>query len=36
MLYPSGGSWGGCEDPRMVVIDGWVYVTFNMFHNWTL
>ncbi len=36
MLYPSGGSWGGCEDPRMVVIDGVVYVTFNMFHNWTL
>ncbi|MBU6214909.1 hypothetical protein KGM48_03680 [Patescibacteria group bacterium] len=36
MLYPSGGSWGGCEDPRMVVIDGWVYVTFNMFDNWTL
>ncbi len=36
MMYPSGGSWGGCEDPRMVVIDGWVYVTFNMFDNWTL
>lgn len=36
MLYPSGGSWGGCEDPRMVVIDGWVYVTFNMFDNWAL
>lgn len=36
VLYPSGGSWGGCEDPRMVVIDGWVYVTFNMFDHWTL
>lgn len=36
VLYPSGGSWGGCEDPRMVTIDGWVYVTFNMFENWTL
>jgi beta-1,2-mannobiose phosphorylase / 1,2-beta-oligomannan phosphorylase len=36
MLYPSGGSWGGCEDPRMVVIDGQVYVTFNMFENWNL
>jgi predicted GH43/DUF377 family glycosyl hydrolase len=35
-LYPSGGSWGGCEDPRMVAIDGRVYVTFNMFQNWTL
>ena len=32
--YPSGGSWGGCEDPRMVVIDGRVYVTFNMFDGW--
>ena len=36
MLYPSGGSWGGCEDPRMVAIDGRVYVTFNMFENWKL
>ncbi len=36
VLYPSGGSWGGCEDPRMVTIDGWVYVTFNMFDHWTL
>lgn len=33
-LYPSGGSWGGCEDPRMVVIDGRVWVTFNMFDGW--
>lgn len=37
VMYPSGGSWGGCEDPRMVVIDGWVYVTFNIFDdNWRL
>jgi len=36
VMYPSGGSWGGCEDPRMVIIDGWVYVTFNMFDNWSL
>lgn len=34
VLYPSGGSWGGCEDPRMVVLDGRVYVTFNMFDGW--
>jgi len=34
VLYPSGGSWGGCEDPRMVVIDGRVYVTFNIFDGW--
>ena len=33
-LYPSGGSWGGCEDPRMVVIDGRVYVTVNIFDGW--
>lgn len=36
VLYPSGGSWGGCEDPRMAVIDNRVYVTFNMFENWML
>ncbi|MDO8566825.1 MAG: hypothetical protein Q7R58_01585 [bacterium] len=34
ILYPSGGSWGGCEDPRMVVIEGRIYVTFNMFDGW--
>ena len=34
VLYPSGGSWGGCEDPRMVVIEGRVYVTFNIFDGW--
>ncbi len=31
---PSGGGWGGSEDPRMVNIDGIVYVTFNMFNGW--
>jgi predicted GH43/DUF377 family glycosyl hydrolase len=36
VMYPSGGSWGGCEDPRMVALDGRIYVTFNMFDNWTL
>lgn len=34
ILYPSGGSWGGCEDPRMVTIEGRIYVTFNMFDGW--
>lgn len=34
VLYPSGGSWGGCEDPRMVVIEERIYVTFNMFDGW--
>ena len=36
VMYPSGGSWGGCEDPRTVAINGKVYVTFNMFENWIL
>ncbi|MES3030847.1 MAG: hypothetical protein V4697_00330 [Patescibacteria group bacterium] len=34
VLYPSGGSWGGCEDPRMVRLDGRIYVTFNAFDGW--
>lgn len=34
LLYPSGGSWGGCEDPRAVVLDGRVYVTFSLFDGW--
>ena len=33
-LYPSGGSWGGTEDPRMVKIDDRMYVTFNAFDGW--
>ena len=31
-LYASGGGWGGCEDPRCVLIDGNIYVTFNIFN----
>ncbi|HEX5774631.1 MAG TPA: hypothetical protein VFY28_01565 [Candidatus Paceibacterota bacterium] len=34
VLYPSGGSWGGAEDPRGVVIDNRLYLTFNMFDGW--
>lgn len=34
VLYPSGGSWGGCEDPRMVVIGETVHLTFNAFDGW--
>jgi predicted GH43/DUF377 family glycosyl hydrolase len=30
-FYASGGGWGGCEDPRAVVIDGYVYITLNIF-----
>ncbi len=33
-VYASGGGWGGCEDPRAVIIDGIVYMTFNMFNGW--
>lgn len=33
-LYPSGGSWGGSEDPRIVLIDGRIYVTMNAFDGW--
>ena len=33
-LYSSGGGWGGCEDPRAVLIDGHIYMTFNMFNGW--
>lgn len=31
-LYGSGGGWGGCEDPRAVLIDGNIYLTFNIFN----
>lgn len=35
MPYTSGGnSNGGCEDPRAVLIDGVVYVTFTAFDGW--
>lgn len=32
--YASGGGWGGCEDPRMVKIDGRVHMTFVAFDGW--
>ncbi len=32
--YASGGGWGGCEDPRMVKIDGVVHMTFVAFDGW--
>jgi predicted GH43/DUF377 family glycosyl hydrolase len=34
IMYPSGGSWGGCEDPRIVCIDDRLYMTFNAFDGW--
>lgn len=33
-LYSSGGGWGGCEDPRMVLMDGIIYMTINIFNGW--
>jgi predicted GH43/DUF377 family glycosyl hydrolase len=30
-LYASGGSWGGCEDPRLVLIDGKIYLIYYAF-----
>ncbi len=33
-LYASGGGWGGCEDPRTVLIGDNVHMTFNVFNGW--
>ena len=34
--YSSGGSWsGGCEDPRLVLIDDVVYLTYTAFDGWS-
>jgi predicted GH43/DUF377 family glycosyl hydrolase len=32
--YASGGGWGGSEDPRLVEMDGRVYMTFVAFDGW--
>lgn len=32
--HGSGGGWGGSEDPRAVVIDGHVCMTFTSFEGW--
>ncbi|MFM7088224.1 MAG: hypothetical protein ACKOW9_01680 [Candidatus Paceibacterota bacterium] len=34
VLYPSGGSWGGCEDPRLTELEDKLYLTFNAFDGW--
>ncbi len=34
VMYPSGGSCGGCEDPRLTALDGVIYMTFNAFDGW--
>lgn len=33
-IHTSGGGWGGCEDPRTVMIEGYMYMTFNIFNGW--
>jgi predicted GH43/DUF377 family glycosyl hydrolase len=33
-LVASGGSWGGAEDPRAVIIDDRAYLSFGAFYNW--
>lgn len=33
-IYPSGGSWGGCEDPRLTRIDDKVFMTYTAFGGW--
>jgi predicted GH43/DUF377 family glycosyl hydrolase len=32
--YASGGGWAGVEDPRVVTIDGSIYMTFVAFDGW--
>lgn len=34
-LNPSGGGWAGCEDPRVVKIDGRAYMSFVAFDGWS-
>lgn len=33
-LYASGGGWGGIEDPRAVVMDDRIYMSFGIFESW--
>ncbi len=32
--FMSGGGWGGCEDPRLAVIDDKVYLTYVAYDGW--
>lgn len=34
IMYTSGGSWYGSEDPRTVLIEGMVYMIFMAFEGW--
>jgi predicted GH43/DUF377 family glycosyl hydrolase len=35
VTHGSGGGWGGCEDPRAVIIDGELHMTFTSFEGWS-
>ena len=35
VTYGSGGGWGGSEDPRAVIIDGELHMTFTAFEGWS-
>ena len=34
LMHPSGGGWGGAEDPRTTKIGGRVYMTYTAFEGW--
>lgn len=34
-IYPSGGSWGGCEDPRLTRIGDRIYMTYVACDGWS-
>ena len=34
VLHPSGGGWGGAEDPRVTRIGGRIYMTYTAFEGW--
>lgn len=35
LVYPSGGSWTGAEDPRAVIIGNRVYMIYVVFEGWS-
>jgi len=35
-LTASGGSWSGVEDPRAVIIDDRLYLSYNSFEDWSM
>jgi len=35
LTHASGGGWGGSEDPRAVVMDGKIYMSFTAFEGWS-